>query len=32
VGWPAEGCTVPDIHRKPLEEIMIVDRPEEQSS
>jgi len=32
VGWPAEGCTVPGIHRKPLEEIMIVDRPEEQSS
>ena len=32
VGWPAEGCTVPDIHRKPLEEIMIVDRPEEYSS
>lgn len=26
VGWPAEGCVVPDIHRKPLEEILVVDR------
>jgi len=25
VGYPAEGCTVPDLHRKPLDEIMIVD-------
>ncbi|MDP6601251.1 MAG: nitroreductase family protein [Phycisphaerales bacterium] len=28
VGWPADDCTVPDIHRKPLSEIMIVDRPD----
>ncbi len=28
VGWPADDCTVPDIHRKRLDEIMIVDRPE----
>lgn len=27
VGWPAEGCTVPDLQRKPLQEIMVVDRP-----
>ncbi len=26
VGYPAEGCTVPDLHRKPLEQIMVVDR------
>jgi nitroreductase len=26
VGYPADGCTVPDIQRKPLEEIMVVDR------
>lgn len=24
VGFPAEGCTVPDIHRKRLDEIMVV--------
>lgn len=24
VGHPARGCTVPDIHRKPIEEIMVV--------
>ncbi len=24
VGYPAHGCTVPDIHRKPIEEIMVV--------
>ncbi len=28
VGYPAEDCVVPDIRRKPLEEIMVVDRPE----
>lgn len=26
VGWPAEDCMVPDIRRKPLDEIMVVDR------
>jgi nitroreductase len=26
VGYPAEDCTVPNIHRKKLEEIMVVDR------
>ena len=26
VGYPAEGCTVPDLQRKPLEQIMVVDR------
>lgn len=26
VGYPAPGCTVPDIHRKPLEEILVVHR------
>jgi hypothetical protein len=26
VGYPAEGSVVPDIHRKPLEQIMVVDR------
>ncbi|MDY7109010.1 MAG: nitroreductase family protein [Planctomycetota bacterium] len=26
VGYPAEDCIVPDIHRKKLEEIMVVDR------
>ncbi len=26
VGYPAEGCVVPDIHRKPIDEIMVVDR------
>ncbi len=25
VGYTAEGCTVPDIQRKPLEQIMVVD-------
>ena len=29
VGWPEEGCMVPDIRRKALEDIMVVDRPEE---
>lgn len=28
VGHPAEGCTVPDIERKPLEEIMVLNRGE----
>lgn len=32
VGWPAEGCMVPDIGRKSIEEIMVLDRPEEPSS
>lgn len=27
VGYPAEGCRVPDIQRKALDEIMVVDRP-----
>lgn len=26
VGYPAEGTVVPDIHRKPLEQVMVVDR------
>ena len=26
VGYPADDCTVPDIRRKPLEDIMVVDR------
>lgn len=26
VGYPADDCVVPDITRKPLEEIMVVDR------
>ena len=26
LGYPAEGCVVPDLERKPLEEIMVVDR------
>jgi iodotyrosine deiodinase len=26
VGYPAEGCVVPDIQRKSLEQIMVVDR------
>ncbi len=26
VGYPAAGCVVPDLQRKPLEEIMVVDR------
>lgn len=26
MGWPAEGCRVPDIARKPLDQIMVVDR------
>ena len=26
VGYPTEGCTVPDLQRKPLEQIMVVDR------
>ncbi len=26
VGYPAEGCTVPDLKRKPLEEIMVINR------
>lgn len=26
LGYPADDCTVPDIHRKKLEEIMVVDR------
>ena len=28
VGYPAEDCIVPEITKKPLEEIMVVDRPE----
>jgi iodotyrosine deiodinase len=27
VGYPASDCLVPDIHRKALEQIMVVDRP-----
>ncbi|MCZ6835504.1 MAG: nitroreductase family protein, partial [Planctomycetota bacterium] len=26
MGYPADDCTVPDIHRKPLEQIMVVNR------
>ena len=26
VGYPADACEVPDIHRKPLDRIMVVDR------
>lgn len=26
VGYPAENCTVPDLTRKPLDQIMVVDR------
>ncbi len=26
VGYPADGCTVPDLHRKPLDRIMAIDR------
>ena len=26
VGYPAEGCVVPDIHRKSLDQIMVIDR------
>lgn len=28
LGYPAEDCTVPDISRKPLEDIMVIDRGE----
>ncbi len=28
IGYPAEGCTVPDIQRKPLDEILVFNRPE----
>jgi hypothetical protein len=31
VGWPAEDCHVPNISRKSLDEIMVVDRPEPSS-
>lgn len=27
VGYPAEGCMVPAITRKPLDEVMVIDRP-----
>ena len=27
VGYPAQECLVPDISRKPLDEIMVIDRP-----
>ncbi|HJO16312.1 MAG TPA: nitroreductase family protein [Phycisphaerales bacterium] len=27
VGWPIDGCLVPDITRKPLDEIMVCNRP-----
>ena len=26
VGYPAPDCVVPDLHRKPLAEIMVMDR------
>jgi iodotyrosine deiodinase len=29
VGYPADGCTVPDIERKPLSEVLVFDRPSE---
>lgn len=28
VGYPADGCTVPAVTRKPLEEVLVFDRPE----
>ena len=31
VGHPAADCMVPDIRRKPLDEIMVIDRPQEPS-
>lgn len=31
VGWPPDGCMVPDIQRKSLKEIMVVDRTEPES-
>ena len=27
IGYPADDCVVPDLRRKPLEQIMVVDRP-----
>jgi len=27
VGYPADDCQVPDLHRKPLDQIMVVNRP-----
>lgn len=27
VGYPADDCMVPDIERKPIDEIMVIDRP-----
>ncbi len=32
VGYPADECLVPDLQRKPLEQIMVVDRPAGESS
>ncbi|MFN0012576.1 MAG: nitroreductase family protein [Phycisphaerales bacterium] len=26
VGYPADGCTVPDIQRRPIEEVMVINR------
>ena len=31
VGYPADDCVVPDIQRKPLDEIMAIDRPTDAS-
>lgn len=28
VGYPADGCTVPDIARKPLSDVLVFDRPD----
>jgi iodotyrosine deiodinase len=28
MGYPTEDCVVPNIHRKPLDQIMVIDRPE----
>lgn len=28
VGYPAEPCSVPDIRRKPMDELLVYDRPE----
>ena len=32
IGWPAEDCQVPDIQRKPLDQILTVHDPESSSS
>jgi iodotyrosine deiodinase len=32
IGWPADSCMVPDIERKPLEEIMVLHKQDEDQS